>query len=131
MAIEAYGKAKKEWFVDVLNFKNGIPSHDTFGKVLQRLIMTFSMIAMDGECLRRSADKGSGKSAIHRVSAWACSNRLVLAQQKVDDKSNEITTIPKLLMQLNIQGAVGDRVDSTTGIAQTTAYGALGCRAPT
>lgn len=40
------------------------------------------------------------------VSAWATQNQLVLGQQKVDDKSNEITAIPRLLMQLNIAGAV-------------------------
>jgi len=124
VAIEAFGKAKKAWLVDVLNLKHGIPSHDTLGKVFAAIDHAFfsecfsrwvadlvsleggEIIAIDGKCLRRSADKASGKSAIHMVSAWACSNRLVLAQQKVDDKSNEITAIPKLLMQLNIAGAV-------------------------
>lgn len=51
-------------------------------------------------------DTASKKAAIYMVSAWASQNQLVLGQQKVDDKSNEITAIPKLLMQLDITGAV-------------------------
>ncbi|TYP81242.1 putative transposase YbfD/YdcC [Nitrosomonas communis] len=64
------------------------------------------VIAIDGKCLRRSIDKASKKAAIYRVSAWAQHNNLVLGQAKVDDKSNEITAIPKLLSRLNIAGAV-------------------------
>ena len=56
--------------------------------------------------LRRSIDKASKKAAIYRVSAWAQQNNLVLGQVKVDDKSNEITAIPKLLSRLDIAGAV-------------------------
>jgi len=64
------------------------------------------VIAIDGKRVRRSMDRASNKSAIHMVSAWAHKNRLVLGQVKVDDKSNEITAIPKLLRQLDITGAV-------------------------
>jgi predicted transposase YbfD/YdcC len=64
------------------------------------------VIAIDGKCLRRSLDKASKKAAIHMVSAWAQQNSLVLGQVKVDDKSNEITAIPKLLSRLDIAGAV-------------------------
>ena len=108
----------------LLNLENGIPSHDTFGNVFaaidtQEFSHAFSrwaadltqltagqIIAIDGKCLRRSLDRASGKAAIYMVSAWAHQNQLVLGQQKVDDKSNEITAIPKLLMQLDIAGAV-------------------------
>ena len=62
--------------------------------------------AIDGKTLRSSLDKASRKAAIHMVSAWAQQNRLVLGQEKVADKSNEITAIPKLLKQLDIAGAV-------------------------
>jgi hypothetical protein len=51
-------------------------------------------------------DKASKKAAIYRVSAWAQQNNLVLGQVKVDDKSNEITAIPKLLARLDIAGAM-------------------------
>jgi predicted transposase YbfD/YdcC len=64
------------------------------------------VIAIDGKCLRRSLDKASKKAAIHMVSAWAQHNNLVLGQVKVDDRSNEITAIPKLLSRLDIAGAV-------------------------
>jgi len=64
------------------------------------------IVAIDGKCLRRSIDSSSKKAAIHLVSAWAQQNRLVLGQVKVDDKSNEITAIPKLLERLDIAGAV-------------------------
>ena len=64
------------------------------------------VIAIDGKYLRRSLGKASEKAVIYRVSAWANTNQLVLGQQKVDDKSNEITAIPKLLNQLDITGTL-------------------------
>jgi predicted transposase YbfD/YdcC len=138
VAIETYGKAKKEWFDKVLNLENGIPSHDTFNNIFRVIdtqlfsecfsrwmadIATLSVgevIAIDGKCLRRSLDTASKKSAIYRVSAWANTNQLVLGQQKVSDKSNEITAIPKLLNQLDIAGAVitMDAMGCQTKIAQ-------------
>ena len=122
--IEEYGGAKEAWFTEQLGLVNGIPSHDTFGAVFAAIDQTqfsecFSrwvadlaaltegeIIAIDGKCLRRSVDNASKKAAIHLVSAWAQQNRLVLGQVKVDDKSNEITAIPKLLERLDIAGAV-------------------------
>lgn len=124
VAIETYGKAKKEWLSKILNLDNGIPSHDTFNNVFAAIdtqlfsecfsrwmsdIATLSLgevVSIDGKCLRRSLDAASNKAAIYMVSAWANKNQLILGQQKVDDKSNEITAIPKLLNQLDITGAV-------------------------
>jgi len=124
VAIETFGRAKEAWFTKILSLKNGIPSHDTFGYVfsvidIEEFSRCFSrwvadlselsdgeIISIDGKCLRRSIDTASNKAAIYMVSAWASSNQLVLGQQRVDDKSNEITAIPKLLMQLDIAGAV-------------------------
>lgn len=124
VAIETFGKAKKDWFTQLLNLEHGIPSHDTFGNVFavidtQKFSEAFSrwvadlaqltpgqVIAIDGKCLRGSIDRASGKAAIYMVSAWAHQNQLVLGQQKVAEKSNEITAIPKLLLQLDIAGAV-------------------------
>ncbi len=124
VAIETFGKAKEAWFTQVLSLKNGIPSHDTFGYVFalidteefsrcfSRWVADLSklcdgeVIGIDGKCLRRSLDMASNKAAIYMVSAWASQNHLVLGQQRVDEKSNEITAIPKLLMQLDIAGAV-------------------------
>ncbi len=108
----------------MLDLENGIPSHDTFGEVYAAIdtdqfsicfsrwvshlanITEGEIIAIDGKGLRRSIDKASKKAAIYMVSAWAQQNNLVLGQVKVDDKSNEITAIPKLLSRLDIAGAV-------------------------
>ena len=121
--IEQFGKAKEAWLKTFLELPNGIPSHDTFGRVFAYLdpvefercfiewVQSVServegVIAIDGKTLRRSHDKGNGKRALHMVSAWAAENRLVLAQVAVDQKSNEITAIPLLLRQLSLSGCI-------------------------
>jgi predicted transposase YbfD/YdcC len=122
--MEAYGCAKEKWLRQFLTLPHGIPSHDTFGRVLARLkpeefqqcflrwmqavseVTQGEVVAIDGKTLRRSFDRAAGKGAIHMVSAWASANRLVLGQQKVDEKSNEITAIPALLRLLEIKGCI-------------------------
>jgi len=122
--VEDFGKAKESWFKTFLVLPNGIPSHDTFNRVFNRLdpnefqrsflswisavseLIHGQVIAIDGKVLRRSHDRGAGKSAIDMVSAWATENHLVLGQVKVDEKSNEITAIPKLLKALEISGCI-------------------------
>lgn len=124
VSIEKFGHAKREWLATFLELSEGIPSHDTFGRVFARLdpvafercfvnwIHTVSavtagqVIAIDGKCLRRSHDKRLGKEAIHMVSAWATENHLVLGQRKVATKSNEITAIPALLELLAVSGCI-------------------------
>lgn len=64
------------------------------------------MIAIDGNTLRHSYNSGKNKGAIHMVSAWATQNNLVLGQVKVEEKSNEITAIPKLLAVLDLKGCI-------------------------
>jgi predicted transposase YbfD/YdcC len=121
--IEEYGKAQADWFAEVLDLPHGIPGHDTFRRVLSRLdpdeltqcfiswttalcdLSGGDLVAIDGKTLRHSFDRAAAKAAIHMVSAWANSNRLVLGQVKVDDKSNEITAIPQLLKMLDLTGA--------------------------
>jgi predicted transposase YbfD/YdcC len=122
--VEKFGVAKGEWFARFLELPNGIPSHDTFGRVFARLdTQEFMMcvqnwlrslhlslkeqgVAIDGKTLRGAVDAASGKSALHVVSAWACGLRLSLGQVAVDGKSNEITAVPKLLELLELAGAV-------------------------
>jgi predicted transposase YbfD/YdcC len=122
--IELFGNMKKEWLTKYLDLKNGIPSHDTFGRVFRRMkseafedsflswvkaiseITQGQVIAIDGKELRRSMDGTLGTRAIHMVSAWASDNRLVLVQQKVNEKSNEISAIPQLLEMLEIAGCI-------------------------
>lgn len=122
--IEEYGTSKLEWLQQFLALPNGIPSKDTIRRLFAQLdpeqlqscflswVKTIAqltqgeIIAIDGKTLRHSYDRGKNKGAIHMVSAWACQNGLVLGQVKVDEKSNEITAIPKLLKILEIQGCI-------------------------
>ncbi len=114
---EECGKAKEAWFTKLLGLPNGIPSHDTFGRVfalidpkqfeacfvqwVQAMSHTVKgVVARDGKTLRRSHDAGAEKNALHLVRAWAVENRLVLVQLATEEKSNEITAIPLLLRQL-------------------------------
>lgn len=139
VAVEAFGHAKEKWLGTFLKLPNGIPSHDTFGRVFGALdpfefqqsflswIQAVSerlqgeIVAVDGKTLRRSHDKALGKNAIHMVSAWATAQRLVLGQRKIDDKSNEITAIPELLCVLALEGCIVtvDALGCQTEIAET------------
>lgn len=124
--IEEFGHAKQHWLQERvgLSLPHGIPSHDTFGRLFARLqpqafeecfrrwtqaLQTLTegqVIALDGKSLRRSFDTATNQRALHLVSAWASENRLVLAQQAVDGKSNEITALPALLERLDIRDCV-------------------------
>ncbi len=124
VGIESFGNDRYDWFKEFLSLPNGIPSHDTFGRVfslispdefescfmqwicLLRLSIPGEVVAIDGKNLRRSHDEKNGKSAIHMVSAWALENNLVLGQLKTDSKSNEITAIPKLIQLLDLSGCI-------------------------
>lgn len=137
--IENFGNNKIVWLKTFLELPNGIPSHDTFGRVFSLIdaqefqasfyewvlavneIIQGQIINIDGKCLRGSDDQRLGKRAIHMVSAWAESNHIVLGQRKVDEKSNEITAIPELLKTLAISGCVVtiDAMGTQTYIAKT------------
>ena len=122
--VELFGQSKRKWFAKFLDLSNGIPSHDTFGRVFSLLnaeqfqscfinwvqaiceVLHGQVVAFDGKTLRRSHNRTIGKAAIHMVSAWATKNQLVLGQTKVDDKSNEITAIPALLDLLELSGCI-------------------------
>lgn len=121
-AIEEYGKSKLTWFETFLELPHGIPSHDTFQDVLNRIKPTefadaFTLwvtqlgnlsddiVALDGKVMRGTLDKAKGNPAIHLVSAWSVKNNLCFGQVKVSDKSNEITAIPALIKLLDIEGA--------------------------
>ena len=123
-AIEDFGHEREEWLKQFLELPEGIPSHDTFNRVLRLLdpvqfqacflswmqavaeVTQGEVVAIDGKALRRSFAKGTAKRAVHMVSAWATVNGVVLGQRKVDTKSNEITAIPELLDLLALRGCI-------------------------
>ena len=137
--VEAFGQAKEDWLRSFLDLPNGIPSHDTFGRVFAALdsvafeqcFLAFvralapdpqgERIAIDGKVLRRSGDQIAGQSPLALVSAWASGARLTLGQIAVADDSNEITAIPALLELLDLRGSVVtiDAMGCQTTIAQT------------
>lgn len=137
--IETVGKAKEEWLKEYLELPNGIPSHDTFGRVFglldaEEFSQCFAnwveasfrrrageVVAVDGKTARGSQQRGIGIEAIHLMRAWASENRLVLGQQKVAEGANEIVTIPQLLNSLNLGGCVVtiDAIGCQKEIAQT------------
>jgi predicted transposase YbfD/YdcC len=120
--IERFGEARLAWLRTFLPLVNGIPSHDTFGRVFAMLdpaqlsacirqwldqvgVELGKHVAIDGKTLRGSFDTAAGKNPLHLVSAWACDARVTLGQIAVDSKSNEITAIPLLLELLELKGA--------------------------
>jgi len=123
VTIAAWGRQKRAWLARFLDLSNGIPSHDRFNAVFkaikpgefERCLLSWitslhdvtagQVVAIDGKTLRQSFDKAAGKSAIHMVSAWATANHISLGQVIVEEKSNEITAIPKLLELVEISGA--------------------------
>lgn len=122
--MEMFGRAKKDWLRKYLKLPGGIPSHDTFGRVLSAIdpkafaecfvnwtsalhsATKGEVIALDGKTIRHSFDVAPGKKALHLVSAWASENGLSLGHVKVDSKSNEIKAIPKLLDMIDISGHI-------------------------
>ncbi len=124
VAMEQWARAREDWLRERVAVPNGIPSHDTLGRVFARLdteafarcflawvkalrqTLGEEIVAVDGKTLRHSFDRAGQKAAIHMVSAWAAAHHLVLGQVKVDDKSNEITAIPALLQLLDLRGCI-------------------------
>ena len=136
--IELYGESHQEWLETFLDLRNGVPHADTYRRVferinpeaLQRCFLAWvnqviessgaQVIPVDGKSLKGSYDRERRQSALHLVSAWASEHRLMLAQVKVDSKSNEITAIPALLKLLDMAGCIItiDAMGTQTEIAQ-------------
>ena len=124
VTIAAWGRQKRARLARFLDMASGIPSHDRFNAVFkaikpaefERCLLSWvtslhqvtagQLVAIDGKTLRQSFDKADAKSAIHMVSAWATANHISLGQVVVDEKSNEITAIPKLLELLDVSGCL-------------------------
>ena len=118
--IEEFGKARKEWLEKFLELPNGIPDKDTFRRVFERLKPVEvseclygwldsrdargKTVNIDGKTIRGS--KNAMHKAYHVVSAWVSENQITLGEIAVEEKSNEITAIPKLLDLLDVSGSI-------------------------
>jgi predicted transposase YbfD/YdcC len=145
--IEVWGGQNLGFLRRLRPFRHGIPSHDTLGEVVAMLDPAVfrdcftawvaglrepwpaaapeaampEVIAIDGKTSRRTHARCKGREPLHLLSAWACRQRLVLGQQAVDGKSNEITAIPRLLERLELAGALVtiDAIGTQAAIAET------------
>jgi predicted transposase YbfD/YdcC len=122
--MEEFGQVKEGWLRQFLELPNGIPSHDTFGRVwacikprefearfrrwVQGVVQVSQgeIVGIDGKTVRQSYDRAAGRAAIELVSAWARRQRLTLGQVKVAEDSNEITAVPELLQVLELKGCI-------------------------
>jgi predicted transposase YbfD/YdcC len=136
--IKLWGEQRIDFLRRFLPYDRGIPAHDTLNDVMNALDPALfktcftawveglresepDTIAIDGKTSRRSHARAKGREPLHLVSAWACRQRLVLGQEAVGDRSNEITAIPLLLERLALTGALVtiDAIGTQTGIAET------------
>lgn len=136
VGVEEWAEIREDVLTEWLGLTHGVPSHDTFGRVFARIDPgqfetgflrwvqealpdrpAQDVIAIDGKTVRRSGDTRRAQSPLHLVSAFACEQRLVLGQEAVADKSNEITAIPLLLERLVLTG-------------QVVTIDAMGCQRP-
>src|SRR5215216_1224568 len=124
--IALYGRCKRRWLEGFLELPNGIPSHDTFRRVLmlvdpeafERRFLSWvqavfrpadaapPQIAIDGKTVRRSFDRKHGRSPLHLVSAYATEHGLVLAQRATETKGGELAVLPGLLDGLDLEGCL-------------------------
>lgn len=135
--IRLWGKERLDFLRRFLPYERGIPAHDTLNDVINGLdaelfktcfsnwVETLrehdpDIIAIDGKTSRRTHARRKGREPLHLVSAWAARQRLVLGQEAIDDKSNEITAIPLLLERLELRGALVtiDAMGAQTDIAE-------------
>src|SRR3954468_20541147 len=139
--IALYGRCKHTWLKNFLALPSGIPSHDTFRRVLmlidpdafERCFLGWvravfrpetvdapRQVAIDGKTVRRSFDRQNGRSPLHLVSAYATEHGLVLAQRAAEEKRGELTVLPELLDGLDLRGCLAslDALACQPGIAQ-------------
>ena len=132
--IAGWGETHLETLRQYLPYKNGVPGERWLTLVMNRINPAFfadafaawvratwpgkaDMIAIDGKTSRRSHDKSADRSALHLVSAFASTAKLVLAQEAVPDKANELAAIEPLLTRLGVQGGLKGAIVSIDAIA--------------
>jgi len=138
-AVHTIAVGMKEWIAQYVSLPNGIPSHDTFGRVFSILcpnefnnfLIKWSsllrskygekeVVSFDGKTLRGTAEKSLGIKGMHILNAWSSDNGICLGQIKVDDKSNEITAMPKLIKLLDLKDCIitSDALNTQKKIAE-------------
>ncbi|MCL2650967.1 MAG: ISAs1 family transposase, partial [Candidatus Azobacteroides sp.] len=138
-SIALFGKENISFLKQFLELKNGIPSHDTINRVFQilnprqfeRCFISWAkglkedgilerVISIDGKTVRGSKDSFHHRSPLHSVHAWSVENSICLGQMECGEKTNEITTIPKILDLLDIKGSIItiDAMGTQTAIAK-------------
>ena len=134
--VEMFGKSKQEWLSTFLELENGIPDACTFRNVIKEIDTQklhelfcewmksvvkelYGVVAIDGKQARRTKD--AKKRPLHIVSAFSAECGIVLGQLACEEKSNEITAIPKLLEMLEIKGCIVtiDAMGTQTEIAKS------------
>jgi predicted transposase YbfD/YdcC len=140
--IRMWGDLRLDFLRRFYPYERGLPAHDTLNDVLNALDSELfqacfsewveslresepDIVAIDGKTSRRSHARGKGQEPLHMVSAWAARQRLVLGQEAVADKSNEIRAIPALLERLDLKGALVtiDAMGTQTDIAEKIVAG--------
>ena len=138
--IALYGRGKEGWLRRFLALPNGIPSHDTFRRVLmlvdpdafERCFLSWvravfrpegdapRQVAIDGKTVRRSFDRKHGRSPLHLVSAYATERGLVLAQRAAEARGGELAVLSDLLDGLELRGCLVslDALACQPGIAE-------------
>ncbi|MEM1323911.1 MAG: ISAs1 family transposase [Bacteroidota bacterium] len=141
-----FGKQRKAWLETVLELPNGIPSHDTFNRVL-RIIepqhlgeclqadgaglldhVKDKLISLDGKKIKGASPDSRGNKGLYILSAWVNDNRLCIGQKRIEDKTNEIIAIPQLIDELDVEGAtisidaIGCQVDIAQKIRHSRAH---------
>lgn len=136
--MQLFAEERGSEFPDLLQFPNGIPSVDTFERVFKKLKsdslqnclnsygrdilsdLSEKQIVLDGKKLKGVSPKSKGNSGLYILNAWVSENRFCIGQQKVEEKSNEITAIPEILKSIEIEQAVVsiDAIGTQTKIAE-------------
>jgi len=119
-----FGKQREDWLRSILELPNGIPSHDTFNRVFQLIspeelgqilasdgqnlinYVDRDHIILDGKKLRGVSPTSKGNKGLYILNAWVCDQRLCIGQKKIGEKTNEITVIPELLEEIELEGHV-------------------------
>ena len=116
-------KLKEDYFNSLLNLKYGTPSHDCLSRVFaiidpQKFMKLFiewvkeivgeneDLIAIDGKAIKSATQKVNNGNILYIISAFLTDIGISIGQIKIEDKSNEITTIPDLLDLIDIKNKV-------------------------